>query len=93
MGIKLLTGSHYAYSTFYGEMGILDSIKIGGGKFMNVLVFVSDLDNLLGLDLISKLGRLKITRKTLMLNPAPAAAISYKFYPGFTIPPSWVSGK
>lgn len=183
MGIKLLTDSHYAYSTFYGEsglsarLGILDSIKVGGSEFSNVLVFVSDRDNLLGLDLISKLGRLKITRKTLLLNPAPvprcdspivytrldlnqrltiaarldnrmtqaivdtgnvdyltsalpgarvnvvqalspgnsplntadkqryqtfkgllkmpghSMPINYKFYPGFTIPPSWVSGR
>ncbi|WCM51021.1 retroviral-like aspartic protease family protein [Pseudomonas sp. WJP1] len=76
MGIKLLTDSHYAYSTFYGErdlsarLGILDSIKLGGSEFRNVLVFVSDRDNLFGLDLISKLGRLKIARKTLELNPA-----------------------
>lgn len=78
MGIKLLPDSHYAYSTFYGEsdlsarLGILDSLKVGGSEFRHVLVFVSDRDNLLGLDLISKLGRLKITRKTLELNPAPA---------------------
>ncbi|EJN30649.1 hypothetical protein PMI35_01920 [Pseudomonas sp. GM78] len=181
MGIKLLTDSHYAYSTFYGEkdlsarLGILDSLKVGKSEFHNVLVFVSDRDNLLGLDLISKLGRLKITRKTLVLNPAPTAqcdspiaytrmdlnqrltiavrldnratlaivdtgnvdyltsaspgdranvvmtpgnslidaahkqryqtfkgmlnlpggamAINYRFYPGFTIPPSWVQGQ
>lgn len=79
MGIKLLTDSHYVYSTFYGEsglparLGILDSIKVGASEFRNVLVFVSDRDNLLGLDLISKLGRLKITGKTLELNPAPVA--------------------
>ena len=78
MGIKLLNDSHYAYSTFYGErglsarLGILDSLKVGESEFRNVLVFVSDRDNLLGLDLISKLGRLKITRKTLELNPASA---------------------
>lgn len=183
MGIKLLTDSHYVYSTFYGEsdlsarLGILESIKVGGSEFSNVLVFISDRDNLLGLDLISKLGRLKITRKTLEFNPAlaprcdspvvytrmdlnqrltiaarldnratqaivdtgnvdyltsalPGAQanvvqapspgnsplntadnqryqtfkgmldlsgrpmrIHYKFYPGFTIPPSWVSGR
>ncbi|WP_257230242.1 retropepsin-like aspartic protease [Pseudomonas sp. SbOxS1] len=181
MGIKLLTDSHYAYSTFYGEkdlsarLGILDSLKVGDSEFRNVLVFVSDRDNLLGLDLISKLGRLKITRKTLVLNPVPTAqcdspiaytrmdlnqrltiavrldnratlaivdtgnvdyltsaspgdrvnvvmtpgnspidaahkqryqtfkgmlnlpggamAITYRFYPGFTIPPSWVQGQ
>lgn len=75
MGIKLLTDSHYAYSTFYGEgslsarFGILDSLKVGSSELHNVLVFVSDRDNLLGLDLISKLGRLKLTRKTLELNP------------------------
>lgn len=79
MGITLLSDSHYAYSTFYGEsdlsarLGILDSIKVGSSEFDHVLVFVSDRDNLLGLDLISKLGRLKITRKTLEINPAPAA--------------------
>jgi clan AA aspartic protease (TIGR02281 family) len=79
MGVKLLTDSHYAYSTFYGErelsarLGILDSIKVGGSEFRNVLVFVSDRDNLLGLDLISKLGRLKITRTTLVLNAALVA--------------------
>jgi clan AA aspartic protease (TIGR02281 family) len=79
MGIRLLTDSHYAYSTFYGErelsarLGILDSIKVGGSEFRNVLVFVSDRDNLLGLDLISKLGRLKITRTTLVLNAALVA--------------------
>jgi hypothetical protein len=78
MGIKLLPDSHYAYSTFYGEtelsarLGILDSLNVGGSEFRHVLVFVSDRDNLLGLDLISKLGRLKITRKTLELNPAPS---------------------
>lgn len=79
MEIRLLPDAHYAYSTFYGEsdlsagLGILDSIKVGGSEFRNVLVFVSDRDNLLGLDLISKLGRLKITRRTLELNPVPAA--------------------
>jgi clan AA aspartic protease (TIGR02281 family) len=79
MGIRLLADSHYAYSTFYGErelsagLGILASIKVGGSEFRNVLVFVSDRDNLLGLDLISKLGRLKITRKTLVLNAAMPA--------------------
>ncbi|VVQ14900.1 hypothetical protein PS918_05789 [Pseudomonas fluorescens] len=183
MGIRLLTDSHYTYSTFYGEsdlsarLGVLESIKIGGSELRNVLVFVSDRDNLLGLDLISKLGRLKITRKTLEFNPPPAPrcespivytrmdlnqrltvaarldnratqaivdtgnvdyltsalpgeqvnvvqvltpghsppntadtqryqsfkgkltlpghslSITYKFYPGFTIPPSWVSGR
>ncbi|MGH8389896.1 MAG: retropepsin-like aspartic protease [Pseudomonas sp.] len=76
MGIRLLTDSHYAYSTFYGEnnlsarLGVIDSLKVGSSEFRNVLVFVSDRDNLLGLDLISKLGPLKITRKTLELNPA-----------------------
>ncbi|HWT69833.1 MAG TPA: retropepsin-like aspartic protease [Pseudomonas sp.] len=79
MGIKLLTDSHYAYSTFYGEnnlsarLGVIESLRIGSSEFRNVLVFVSDRDNLLGLDLISKLGRLKITRKTLELNPLPSA--------------------
>ncbi|WP_411741930.1 retropepsin-like aspartic protease [Pseudomonas sp. GL-R-19] len=78
MAIRLLPDAHYAYSTFYGEsdlsagLGILDSIKVGGSEFRNVLVFVSDRDNLLGLDLISKLGRLKITNRTLELNPPPA---------------------
>jgi hypothetical protein len=77
MGIRLLTDSRYAYSTFYGEsavsagLGIVDSLNIGTSEFRNVLVFVSDRDNLLGLDLISKLGRLKITRQTLEINPAP----------------------
>ncbi|WP_256577371.1 retropepsin-like aspartic protease [Pseudomonas sp. R37(2017)] len=76
MGIRWLSDSHYAYSTFYGEnnlsarLGVIDSLKIGSSEFRNVLVFVSDRDNLLGLDLISKLGRLKITRETLILNPA-----------------------
>jgi hypothetical protein len=79
MGIRLLTDSHYAYSTFYGEkdlsasLGIVDSLTVGTSQFKNVLVFVSDRDNLLGLDLISKLGRLKITKKALELNPVPAA--------------------
>jgi clan AA aspartic protease (TIGR02281 family) len=79
MGIHLLTDSHYAYSTFYGEsdlsarLGVLDALKVGDSEFHNVLVFVSDRDNLLGLDLISKLGRLKITRTALELNPAPDA--------------------
>jgi hypothetical protein len=79
MGIRLLTDSHYAYSTFYGEsnvsarLGVIESLRIGSSEFRNVLVFVSDRDNLLGLDLISKLGPLKITRKTLELNPLPAA--------------------
>ncbi|NUT75113.1 retroviral-like aspartic protease family protein [Pseudomonas sp. C1C7] len=78
MGIRLLSDSHYAYSTFYGEnnlsarLGVIESLKIGSSEFRNVLVFVSARDNLLGLDLISKLGRLKITRKTLELNPAPS---------------------
>lgn len=78
MGIKLLSDSRYAYSTFYGEnnlsarLGIIESLKVGSSEFRNVLVFVSDRDNLLGLDLISKLGRLKITRKTLELNPLPS---------------------
>lgn len=76
MGIKMLSDSHYAYSTFYGEtnlrarLGILDTLKVGSSELHNVLVFVSDRDNLLGLDLISKLGRLKLTRKTLEINPA-----------------------
>ena len=76
MGIRWLSDSHYAYSTFYGEnnlsarLGVIDSLKIGSSEFRNVLVFVSDRDNLLGLDLIGKLGRLKITRETLELNPA-----------------------
>lgn len=79
MGIRLLTDSHYAYSTFYGEsnlsarLGVIESLRIGSSEFRNVLVFVSDRDNLLGLDLISKLGQLKITRKTLELNPVPPA--------------------
>jgi hypothetical protein len=79
MGIRLLTDSYYAYSTFYGEsglparLGILDAIRVGASEFRNVLVFVSDRDNLLGLDLISKLGRLKITRRTLELNAATPA--------------------
>jgi hypothetical protein len=75
MGIRLLSDSHYAYSTFYGEselsarLGVIDTLKVGTSEMRNVLVFVSDRDNLLGLDLISKLGPLKITRKTLELNP------------------------
>ncbi|WP_371135543.1 retropepsin-like aspartic protease [Pseudomonas sp. PD9R] len=78
MGIKLLTDSHYGYSTFYGEhdlsakLGIFESLKIGGSEFRNVLVFVSDRDNLLGLDLIGKLGRLTITKKTLEVNSEPS---------------------
>jgi hypothetical protein len=74
MGIKLLTDSHYGYSTFYGErdlsakLGIFKSLKIGSSEFRNVLVFVSDRDNLLGLDLLGKLGRLKVTKKTLEIN-------------------------
>ncbi|QVW22926.1 retroviral-like aspartic protease family protein [Pseudomonas hormoni] len=77
MGIRLLTDSHYGYSTFYGErdlaaqLGILESLKIGTSEFRNVLVFVSDRDNLLGLDLIGKSGRLKVTNKTLEINAAP----------------------
>ncbi|SEE98274.1 retropepsin-like aspartic protease [Pseudomonas migulae] len=77
MGIRLLTDSHYGYSTFYGErdlaaqLGILESLKIGAREFRNVLVFVSDRDNLLGLDLIGKSGRLKVTKKTLEINAAP----------------------
>ncbi|MHC8336204.1 retropepsin-like aspartic protease [Pseudomonas sp. LB3P25] len=79
MGIRLLTDSHYGYSTFYGErdlsakLGIFESLKIGTSEFRNVLVFVSDRDNLLGLDLIGKLGRLKVTKKTLELNAEPPA--------------------
>lgn len=79
MGITLLTDSHYGYSTYYGEhdlsakLGIFESLKIGGSEFKNVLVFVSDRDNLLGLDLIGKLGRLKLTKKTLALNAEPPA--------------------
>ncbi|WP_376739161.1 retropepsin-like aspartic protease family protein [Pseudomonas fluorescens] len=75
MGIRMLPDAHYRYSTFYGEkglaarLGILKSLRVGTHEFRNVLVFVSDRDNLLGLDLISKLGRLKITRGTLELNP------------------------
>ncbi|MFL8988070.1 retropepsin-like aspartic protease [Pseudomonas sp. QLc11A] len=78
MGIRLLPDAQYRYSTFYGEkdlaarLGILRSLKVGTREFRNVLVFVSDRENLLGLDLISKLGRLKITRNALELNPAPA---------------------
>jgi hypothetical protein len=76
MGIRLLTDSHYAYSTFYGEsdlsakLGVIESLSVGASEFRNVLVFVSDRDNLLGLDLLSKLGPLKLTRKTLELNAA-----------------------
>lgn len=79
MGIKLLSDSHYAYSTFYGEselsarLGVIDALKVGTSELRNVLVFVSDRDNLLGLDLISKLGPLKISRKTLELNPVRPA--------------------
>ncbi|WP_083743200.1 retropepsin-like aspartic protease [Pseudomonas sp. KK4] len=79
MGIKLLSDSHYAYSTFYGEtelsarLGVIDALNVGTSQLRNVLVFVSDRDNLLGLDLISKLGPLKITRKALELNPARSA--------------------
>ncbi|WP_241781124.1 MULTISPECIES: retropepsin-like aspartic protease [Pseudomonas] len=78
MGIRMLPDAHYRYSTFYGErglaarLGILGSLRVGTREFRNVLVFVSARDNLLGLDLISKLGRLKITRRTLELNPPPA---------------------
>ncbi|CAI8782681.1 aspartyl protease family protein [Pseudomonas sp. IT-P258] len=78
MGIRLLPDAFYRYSTFYGEkglaarLGILRSLKVGTREFRNVLVFVSDRDNLLGLDLISKLGRLKITSRTLELDPPPA---------------------
>ena len=77
MGIRLLTDSHYGYSTFYGErdlsakLGIFESLKIGSSEFRNVLVFVSDRENLLGLDLLGKLGRLKITKKTLEVNAEP----------------------
>jgi hypothetical protein len=77
MGIRLLTDSHYGYSTFYGErdlsakLGIFESLKIGSSEFRNVLVFVSDRENLLGLDLFGKLGRLKITKKTLEVNAEP----------------------
>jgi hypothetical protein len=79
MGIRLLTDSHYGYSTFYGErdlsaqLGIFESLKIGTSEFRNVLVFVSDRENLLGLDLIGKLGRLKVTKKTLEINAEPPA--------------------
>ncbi|KPG91487.1 hypothetical protein AEQ67_30490 [Pseudomonas sp. RIT-PI-q] len=79
MGIKLLTDSHYGYSTFYGErdlsakLGIFKSLTIGSSEFRNVLVFVSDRDNLLGLDLLGKLGRLKVTKKTLEINAEPPA--------------------
>ena len=77
MGITVLTDSHYGYSTYYGEqdlsakLGIFESLKIGGSEFRNVLVFISDRDNLFGLDLIGKLGRLKLTKKTLALNAEP----------------------
>jgi hypothetical protein len=77
MGIRLLTDSHYGYSTFYGErdlsaqLGIFESLTIGSSEFRNVLVFVSDRENLLGLDLIGKLGRLKVSKKTLELNAEP----------------------
>jgi hypothetical protein len=87
MGIRLLTDSHYAYSTFYGEsdlsakLGVIESLSVGASEFRNVLVFVSDRDNLLGLDLISKLGPLKLTRKTLELNAArPVRCDSPIFY-------------
>jgi hypothetical protein len=76
MGISLLSDSEYGYSTFYGErdlaakLGILESLTIGTSEFRNVLVFVSDRDNLLGLDLIGKLGRLNVTKKTLEINAA-----------------------
>jgi hypothetical protein len=79
MGGKLLADSHYRYNTFYGErdlpvkLGILRTLKIGGSEFNNVLVLVSDREDLLGLDLISKLGRLKITKKTLELNSGSVA--------------------
>lgn len=75
MGITLLPDAHYRYSTFYGEhglsagLGILPSLHVGSSEFRNVLVFVSDRENLLGLDLINKLGRLKISRKALEINP------------------------
>ncbi|KAB0498018.1 hypothetical protein EIY72_04985 [Pseudomonas vancouverensis] len=75
MGIRLLPDASYRYSTFYGEkalparLGILASLRVGHREFRNVLVFVSDRENLLGLDLISKLGPLRITRRALELNP------------------------
>jgi hypothetical protein len=78
MGIRLLPDAHYRYNTFYGEkglaarLGILGSLRVGSREFRNVLVFVSDRENLLGLDLLSKLGRLKITQRALELNPPPA---------------------
>jgi clan AA aspartic protease (TIGR02281 family) len=76
MGIKLLTDSDYGYSTFYDErdlaarLGILESLKIGASEFRNVLVFVSERNNLLGLDLLAKLGRSKVTKKALEINAA-----------------------
>ena len=76
MGIKLLSDSGYGYSTFYGErdlaakLGVIESLSLGTSEFRNVLVFVSDRDNLLGLDLIGKLGRLNIAKKTLEINAA-----------------------
>ncbi|MVV51054.1 hypothetical protein EJA72_22835 [Pseudomonas sp. PB120] len=79
MGIQLLPDARYRYSTFYGEhdlsasLGIFESLRIGTSEFRNVLVFVSDRDNLLGLDLLAKLGRLKVTKKTLTLNAEPPA--------------------
>ncbi|KJZ67455.1 retropepsin-like aspartic protease [Pseudomonas fluorescens] len=79
MGISFLTDSHYGYSTFYGErdlsakLGIFESLTIGSSEFRNVLVFVSDRENLLGLDLLGKLGRLKVTKKTLEVNAEPPA--------------------
>lgn len=88
MGIKLLPDAFYRYSTFYGEkglaarLGILRSLKVGTREFRNVLVFVSDRDNLLGLDLIGKLGRLKITSRTLELNPPPATRCDASIFVG-----------
>ena len=79
MNIKLLVDSHYAYSTFYGEsglpaqFGILESLSVGGSEFKNILIFVSDRENILGLDLISKLGRIKITNSTLEVNSESSA--------------------
>ncbi|MGE8153610.1 retropepsin-like aspartic protease [Pseudomonas vancouverensis] len=79
MGIRLLPDASYRYSTFYGEkalparLGILASLRVGHREFRNVLVFVSDRENLLGLDLISKLGPLRITKRTLEFNPSLTA--------------------
>lgn len=72
-GVEVLADSQYIYGSFYGKeypakLGILPYLEVGGVEFRNVLVFVGNEENLLGLDIINKLGRIKVTKKSIQFD-------------------------